>query len=50
MHCLPVRRNVELSEALLDGPASLCTHQAANRVWATQAVFATLLQHQYGVQ
>ena len=43
MHCLPVRRNVELSDEVLDGPNSLVTKQAGNRVWAAQAVLATLL-------
>ncbi|MBY0434828.1 MAG: N-acetylornithine carbamoyltransferase [Cyclobacteriaceae bacterium] len=43
MHCLPVRRNVELSDEVLDGPASLVTQQAANRVWAAQAVLAEIL-------
>lgn len=38
MHCLPVRRNVELSDEILDGPNSIVTQQAANRVWAAQAV------------
>ena len=32
MHCLPVRRNVELSDEILDGPASLVTREAGNRV------------------
>lgn len=44
MHCLPVRRNVELSDEVLDGPASLVTQQAANRVWAAQAVLAEILK------
>lgn len=44
MHCLPVRRNVELSGKLLDGPSSLVTEQAANRVWAAQAVIAEILR------
>jgi len=43
MHCLPVRRNVELSDEILDGPNSLVTQQAGNRVWAAQAVLAQLL-------
>jgi N-succinyl-L-ornithine transcarbamylase len=43
MHCLPVRRNVELSDEILDGPKSLVTHQAGNRVWAAQAVLKSLL-------
>ncbi len=44
MHCLPVRRNVELSDELLDGPNSLVTMQGANRVWAAQAVIAEMLK------
>ncbi|HMD00525.1 MAG TPA: N-acetylornithine carbamoyltransferase [Ferruginibacter sp.] len=43
MHCLPVRRNVELSDEVLDGPSSLVTQQAANRVWAAQAVLSEIL-------
>jgi N-succinyl-L-ornithine transcarbamylase len=43
MHCLPVRRNVELSDEILDGPQSLVTKQAGNRVWAAQAVLSTIL-------
>jgi N-succinyl-L-ornithine transcarbamylase len=43
MHCLPVRRNVELSDEVLDGPHSLVTRQAANRVWAAQAVLREIL-------
>lgn len=44
MHCLPVRRNVELSDELLDGSRSLVQQQAANRVWAAQAVLAEILK------
>ncbi|WP_276365661.1 acetylornithine carbamoyltransferase [Chryseolinea sp. H1M3-3] len=44
MHCLPVRRNVELSDEILDGPNSVVTQQATNRVWAAQAVLSELLQ------
>jgi N-succinyl-L-ornithine transcarbamylase len=43
MHCLPVRRNVELSDEILDGPNSLVTQQASNRIWAAQAVLAEIL-------
>lgn len=45
MHCLPVRRNVELSDEILDGTNSLVTQQAGNRVWAAQAVLAELLKN-----
>ena len=43
MHCLPVRRNIELPDEVLDGPNSIVTQQASNRVWAAQAVLSTLL-------
>jgi N-succinyl-L-ornithine transcarbamylase len=43
MHCLPVRRNVELSDGILDGPNSIITQEAANRVWAAQAVLSEIL-------
>lgn len=45
MHCLPVRRNVELSDEVLDGPNSIVTKQASNRVWAAQAVIAEILKN-----
>ncbi|HEY4108381.1 acetylornithine carbamoyltransferase [Puia sp.] len=44
MHCLPVRRNVELSDEILDGPSSIVTQEASNRVWAAQAVLGDLLR------
>jgi N-succinyl-L-ornithine transcarbamylase len=43
MHCLPVRRNVELSDEILDGANSIVTQQASNRVWAAQAVLSEIL-------
>lgn len=45
MHCLPVRRNVELSDEILDGPGSLVTQEASNRVWAAQAVLSEILKN-----
>ncbi|MGB5029423.1 MAG: acetylornithine carbamoyltransferase [Chitinophagaceae bacterium] len=44
MHCLPVRRNVELSDEILDGPNSIVTQEAANRIWAAQSVLAEILK------
>lgn len=44
MHCLPVRRNVELSDEILDGPNSIVTQQAFNRVCAAQAVISEILK------
>ena len=45
MHCLPVRRNVELSDEVLDSKNSVVTTQAGNRVWAAQAVLSEILRH-----
>lgn len=47
MHCLPVRRNVELSDELLDGTRSLVTRQAANRIWSAQAVLSNILKSNF---
>lgn len=44
MHCLPVRRNIELSDEVLDSRNSLVTQQAGNRVWAAQAVLSEILR------
>lgn len=44
MHCLPVRRNVEVPDALLDNEHSLIYKQAENRVYAAQAVLKNLLE------
>jgi N-succinyl-L-ornithine transcarbamylase len=44
MHCLPVRRNVELSGEVLDRPNSIVTQEAGNRVWAAQAVLSEILK------
>lgn len=44
MHCLPVRRNVELSDEVLDSKHSLVTRQAGNRVWAAQTVLSEILK------
>lgn len=44
MHCLPLRRNVELSDEVLDSANSLVTQEASNRVWAAQAVLAEILK------
>lgn len=44
MHCLPVRRNVVITDEVLDSPASIVVQQAGNRVWAAQAVLSNLLK------
>jgi N-succinyl-L-ornithine transcarbamylase len=43
MHCLPVRRNVVVSDEVLDSPDSVVIGQAGNREFAAQAVLEQLL-------
>jgi N-acetylornithine carbamoyltransferase len=43
MHCLPVRRGVVVSEAVLDGPRSVVIHEARNRMLAQMAVLHQML-------
>ncbi|HZD54287.1 MAG TPA: N-acetylornithine carbamoyltransferase [Woeseiaceae bacterium] len=43
MHCLPVRRNVVVTERVLDGPRSVVIHQARNRMLAQMAVLYRML-------
>lgn len=45
MHCLPVRRNVIVADAVLDSDASLVLEQANNRTYAAQAVLYKMLQN-----
>lgn len=44
MHCLPVRRNVELADEIIDSHISLIQQQAGNRVIAAQTVLKKILQ------
>ncbi|GAB3645888.1 ornithine carbamoyltransferase [Echinicola sediminis] len=44
MHCLPVRRNVELSDEILDGERSLVQYQAKNRIFAAQAALSEIIK------
>jgi N-succinyl-L-ornithine transcarbamylase len=45
MHCLPVRRNVVVSDAVIDSENSIVIREAANREWAAQAVLKQLLKN-----
>lgn len=47
MHCLPVRRDLELSSEILDGPHSLVIQEAGNRVFAAQAVLKKILESNF---
>ena len=43
MHCLPVRRNVVVADAVLDFARSVVVQQAHNRLWAQMAVLHRML-------
>ncbi len=45
MHCLPVRRNVVVEDAVLDSDQSLVIEQANNRTYAAQIVLKKILEH-----
>ena len=44
MHCLPVRRNVVVEDAVLDGDRSLVLEQASNRTIAAQLALLHMLE------
>lgn len=44
MHCLPVRRNMIVSDAVIEGPRSLVIPEAANRVVSAQTVLKMMLR------
>ncbi len=43
MHCLPVRRNVVVTDSVIDSPRSAVQQQAANRLWAQMALLMKML-------
>ncbi len=43
MHAMPVRRNVEADDAVIDAPHSLVIRQAANRLHVQRALFTSVL-------
>jgi N-succinyl-L-ornithine transcarbamylase len=45
MHCLPVRRNVVVEDAVLDSDNSLVIEQANNRTFAAQLVLKKILEN-----
>ena len=45
MHCLPVRRNVVVSDEVLNSPASKVVDQAENRLHVQKALLLDLLGH-----
>ena len=45
MHCLPVRRNVVVSDEVIDSENSLVLEQANNRTYSAQTILLKMLQH-----
>nr|WP_294935351.1 N-acetylornithine carbamoyltransferase [uncultured Flavobacterium sp.] len=45
MHCLPVRRNQIVNDAVLDGDNSIVIQQANNRTYAAQAILTKILEN-----
>jgi len=43
MHCLPVRRNVIVTDGVIDSPSSVVVDEAENRLHVQKAILATLL-------
>ena len=43
MHCLPVRRNVIVTDAVIDSPASVVIDEAENRLHVQKAILAELI-------
>jgi N-succinyl-L-ornithine transcarbamylase len=48
MHCLPVRRNVVVSDEVLDSETSLVIEQANNRTYSAQLVLKKILESMSG--
>lgn len=44
MHCLPVRRNVEVADNVLDGRRNVAYDQAENRLWVQMAILESMLK------
>ena len=45
MHCLPVRRNIVVSDDVLDSPNSLVIEQANNRTFSAQVVLKKIIEN-----
>lgn len=46
MHCLPVRRNVVVTDEVIDAENSIVLQQANNRTYAAQAVLLSILKNE----
>ena len=48
MHCLPVRRNVEVTDEVLDNATSIVIDQAENRMWIQMVILDYLITNHHG--
>jgi N-acetylornithine carbamoyltransferase len=44
-HCLPLRRNIKATDAVMDSPACIAIDEAENRLHVQKAVMASLVSH-----
>ncbi|NMU75975.1 acetylornithine carbamoyltransferase, partial [Vibrio parahaemolyticus] len=44
MHCLPVRRNVVVTDTVIDSPNSIVINEAENRLHIQKAILAEILK------
>jgi N-acetylornithine carbamoyltransferase len=49
-HCLPLRRNIKATDAVMDSPACIAIDEAENRLHVQKAVMASLISHSSGVK
>lgn len=47
MHCLPVRRNVIVTDGVIDSPNSVVIDEAENRLHVQKAIMAELIKNEY---
>ena len=44
-HCLPLRRNIKATDAVMDSPACIAVQEAENRLHVQKAIMDTLINH-----
>jgi N-succinyl-L-ornithine transcarbamylase len=47
MHCLPVRRNMIVTDDVIESPQSIVIPEAANRVVSAQTILKEILRNLY---